>query len=751
MTSALKRSRTKNCRSLLLLFLLLNSGRNNLSAQNRTVDSLNQELQSYTFEDTTKVNLYIALCKIYSDDVLYRNKVQEYAPPLMQLAKKLNYKRGIAYGYLYTGGGDMERNELPKALANFFEALRLFKLLQDKYAIATCLHRIGLTKTYQEKYDEAIQYMLKAGKMREESGTLLEASNSYNNAGNAYANLGKYVDALTYFFKSLKLREVVHDTMGISISYLNIGNTMFEQNKLDESIRYLAKALQPIEKKEDTRLKAVIYSNMGNTYSTQKKYQLALIYCMKALKISQAIGDQAGIIASYINMAANYASQDKLDEALVYFQKAQALSEEMEDQASLIEVYNGMGKCYEQKNNGEKALDYYTKALNISKEIDYRTGILDAYNNLSSINEKLKNFQKSLEYHKLYSNLKDKLLNEEGLKQTAELNTRYETDKKEKEILLLTKDQQLKDKTLKQQGLIRVGLIVGLVLLFSLTFVLYNRYRYKQRANLQLEKQKEEIQQKNMLITDSIEYARSIQEAILPDDEKLHAFFPEHFILYKPKATVSGDFYWIAKKEGAIVCAVADCTGHGIPGAFMSLLGHNILENVIQRDSSVNPGAMLTTLNKEIVARFSKGTKGETVKHGMDIAIISMDMQKKKIQYAGARNSLYLIREHQLIEIKADKQSTGIVSRDGAEVSYTNQVHDLKENDMLYLFSDGFPDQKGGSEKKKFFYQPFKELLTAVSTLPVADQKQKLNEVITAWMGNGEQIDDILVMGIKVK
>jgi serine phosphatase RsbU (regulator of sigma subunit) len=196
---------------------------------------------------------------------------------------------------------------------------------------------------------------------------------------------------------------------------------------------------------------------------------------------------------------------------------------------------------------------------------------------------------------------------------------------------------------------------------------------------------------------------------------------------------------------------VADCTGHGIPGAFMSLLGHNILENVIQRDSSVNPGAMLTTLNKEIVARFSKGTKGETVKHGMDIAIISMDMQKKKIQYAGARNSLYLIREHQLIEIKADKQSTGIVSRDGAEVSYTNQVHDLKENDMLYLFSDGFPDQKGGSEKKKFFYQPFKELLTAVSTLPVADQKQKLNEVITAWMGNGEQIDDILVMGIKVK
>ncbi len=375
---------------------------------------------------------------------------------------------------------------------------------------------------------------------------------------------------------------------------------------------------------------------------------------------------------------------------------------------------------------------------------------MDAYYNLSSVNENLKKFEKSLAYYKLYSNLKDKLLNEESLKQTAELNTRYETDKKEKEILLLTKDQQLKDKTLKQQRLVRIGLITGLVLLFSLSFVLFNRYRYKQRLNLQLEKQKNEIHHKNVLITDSIEYAKTIQEAILPDEKELRSFFSKHFILYKPKATVSGDFYWVGRREGTIICAVADCTGHGVPGAFMSLLGHNILENVIQHESSVNPAAILTALNKEIVMRFSKGGRQETVKHGMDIAIISLDTKTQVLQYAGARNPLYQVRKNELTEIKADKQSTGTVFNDGREVIYTNHVYELQKDDMLYMFSDGFPDQKGGPDKKKFYYKPFKELLTHVSALPVEEQQLQLDAAITKWINGAEQIDDILVMEIQI-
>jgi serine phosphatase RsbU (regulator of sigma subunit) len=294
-------------------------------------------------------------------------------------------------------------------------------------------------------------------------------------------------------------------------------------------------------------------------------------------------------------------------------------------------------------------------------------------------------------------------------------------------------------------------LIIGLGLFLILSFLLYNRYRFKQKANLILEKQKEEIHQKNILITDSIDYAKTIQEAILPDDEKLSNYIPDHFILYKPKAIVSGDFYWVGEKGTKIICAVADCTGHGVPGAFMSLLGHNILENVIQRDISVDPGSILTALNKEIVTRFSKGKERETVKHGMDIALISIDSTSQQLEYAGAKNPLYLVRENTLMEVKADRLSTGVVSKDHSEVKYTNHNETLQKGDVLYLFSDGFPDQKGGPDKKKFFYQPFKDLLVSVHQLPVEEQQRRLDTAITNWIGDGEQVDDILVMGIKIQ
>jgi serine phosphatase RsbU (regulator of sigma subunit) len=247
----------------------------------------------------------------------------------------------------------------------------------------------------------------------------------------------------------------------------------------------------------------------------------------------------------------------------------------------------------------------------------------------------------------------------------------------------------------------------------------------------------------------ALSYARQALKAMqdINDKKGTATLFPEYFILYKPKAIVSGDFYWVGKKENEIICAVADCTGHGVPGAFMSLLGHNILENVISKEAVTDPGTILTTLNQEIVARFSKDQ--ESAKHGMDIAIISINYSTQKFQYAGAKNSVYHVRENVLQEIKADKFSTGTVMKDHSFLNYTNHSHLLQTGDMIYLFSDGFPDQKGGADKKKLFYQPFKDLLLSISMLPVQKQKIRLDEFITNWIGTGEQMDDILVTGIR--
>jgi serine phosphatase RsbU (regulator of sigma subunit) len=721
-----------------------------LPAQTLTIDSLKKVLDTNPNEDTSRANTLITLSNIYEREMNDMKKLDKSAKELLVLSQKLDYKKGIATAYRYKGKISTSRSDLKTSMHFYIKALEIFESIENKAGISSCYQNIGIDNYIKGDYETAITYALKAAKLCEEIGDKRGTANSYNNIGISYAYLGNYLQALRYNFNALKIREAINDKFGISASYLNIGGVLFEQNKYSAALVYFSNALKIKIQQGDKTGEAGIYNNMAEIYSIQKNYQQSLVYNLKTMKLNEETGDQEGVNGSYINIGNNYIAQQKPNEALRYFIESLKISTRLGTQASVVNCYNGMAACYELMNNYSKSLIYYEKAAAVSKNKGFKKELQEAYLHLSFINEKLQNYELALRYNKLYGNVKDTLLNEEGLKQTTELNTRYETDKKEKEILLLIKDQQLKDKTLKEQRLVRIGLIIGLGLFLALSFLLFNRYRFKQKANLILEKQKQEIHQKNRQITDSIDYAKTIQEAILPDDEKLRSAFPDYFILYKPKAIVSGDFYWIGKKDNKIICAVADCTGHGVPGAFMSLLGHNILENVIQQERAIDPGAILTALNKEIVTRFSKSKERETVKHGMDIALISIDSDKQELQYAGARNSLYLIREQVLTELKADKMSTGVEARDHTEVRYTTNISNLQTGDMLYMYSDGFPDQKGGPEKKKFFYQPFKELLLAISNLPVDEQKQKLDDVITDWTGTGEQIDDILVMGIRM-
>jgi serine phosphatase RsbU (regulator of sigma subunit)/tetratricopeptide (TPR) repeat protein len=719
-------------------------------AQTPTIDSLKRLLVSQPGEDTLRANTLIALSNAYDWEMNDMKRLEKSTKELLTISLKLDFKKGIATAYRYKGKISTSKSDLKTSIHFYRKALEIFESTQDKAGIASCYHSIGVDNYIKGDYETAIDYALKAAKLREEIGDKRGMASSYNNIGISYAYLGNYLQSLRYNFNALKIREEIDDKFGISASYLNIGGVLFEQNKYNAALAYFNKALKIKIEQGDKTGEAGIYNNIAEIYSIQREYQQSLAYNLKAMKLNEQIGDLEGVNGSFINIGNNYIAQQKPAEALDYFIRSLKISTRLGTQATVVNSYMGIAACYELMNNYPKSLIYYEKAAAVSKNKGFKKELQDAYLHLSSINEKLTNYQGALMYNKLYANTKDTLLNEESLKQTTELNTRYETEKKEKEILLLTKDQQLKDKTLKEQRLVRSGLIIGLGLFLVLSFLLFNRYRFKQKANLILEKQKQEIHQKNRQITDSIDYAKTIQEAILPDDEKLRSAFPEYFILYKPKAIVSGDFYWIGKKDDKIICAVADCTGHGVPGAFMSLLGHNILENVIQQDRAVDPGSILTALNEEIVTRFSKSKERETVKQGMDIALISIDDTRQQLQYAGARNSLYLVRKQMLTELKADRMSTGVEARDHTEVRYNTKHSNLQTGDMLYMFSDGFPDQKGGADKKKFFYQPFKELLISISNLPVEEQKQKLDTVMMNWIGTAEQIDDILVMGIRI-
>jgi serine phosphatase RsbU (regulator of sigma subunit) len=254
-----------------------------------------------------------------------------------------------------------------------------------------------------------------------------------------------------------------------------------------------------------------------------------------------------------------------------------------------------------------------------------------------------------------------------------------------------------------------------------------------------------EVRAKNM--TDSLTYAQRIQEALLPSENYFRKFFSESFIFFKPKDIVSGDFYWIGEMDEKVFIVGADCTGHGVPGALMSMIGIEIIEKTINEDHVCSPSEILAVLNKELEKTFSREKNiGTIIRDGMDIGLCIIDRKTKKLEFAGAFFSLYLFRDNSLIEIKGDKI---IIGMNPSGMPYNNHESELKEDDIIYIFSDGYVDQFGGSENKKFMYRRFRYLLTTIHHFPVTDQKSILDENIITWMGNNPQVDDMMVLGFK--
>jgi len=262
-----------------------------------------------------------------------------------------------------------------------------------------------------------------------------------------------------------------------------------------------------------------------------------------------------------------------------------------------------------------------------------------------------------------------------------------------------------------------------------------------------LNQQKAHIEQIHHEVTQSIDYAKRIQSSIFPDDSLLTNYLADHFIMLHPKDRVSGDFYWWAKTEDSLVIAVADCTGHGVPGAFMSMLGVSFLREIVTKEYISQPDVILRKLRKEIMNTLKQEGKTGEQKDGMDIALISINLSTNVLQYSGANNPIYIIRKGVLTEFKADKMPISIYEKMD---KFTNNEFQLIKDDRLYLFTDGFADQFGGEFCKKFKYKPFQELLVSLAEIPMEEQKEKINIIFNDWKKDAEQTDDVLVIGLKI-
>ena len=390
--------------------------------------------------------------------------------------------------------------------------------------------------------------------------------------------------------------------------------------------------------------------------------------------------------------------------------------------------------------------------------------IKDASDLLSQAYAGSGDYHKAYKYHIEFKNYSDSLLNEENTKKLTSLELTY---KYEKEKELAQAEQQKKDaiqtEKIKRQKIIRNSLIAGLTLVLGLLFYVFYNLNEKKKTNRILVAQKAEIETIHGQIKDSINYAKYIQSAILTQKEMLDEYFREYFILLMPRDIVSGDFYWGTSVEGLTIIAAVDCTGHGVPGAFMSMLGSSLLNEIVNKEYITHPGVILRRLRKEVIRSLhQKGHTGE-LKDGMDIALCVIDFEKMKLQFSGANNPLYLIRNkscpnlnignptaselHTLYEIRGDRMPISI--HDAMNDFKVNEI-DLEPGDMLYLFSDGYADQFGGQAEKKLTYRTFRNILLDNAGFPMEEQKMNLEKAFSEWKGNNNQVDDVLIVGIRV-
>ncbi len=753
-----------------------------------TVDSL-KKLLSTGKSDTGQVRQLNLIAKAFNVQKK-RDSVLVYTTRAIKMSQDLEFLPGEARAQFMQGKAYYYKRDFLTAIASFKKALALFRKTGNAKSRAKTFYQQALAYKNLSNYDQALLANDSAAVLFSRMGDSSNVAAVYNNMGIINYYQGNYAQTVEYFIKSAQIKELLGDRSGMAGAYNNIAEVYRLQKNYPKAIESADLSIEIYTGLDHKKGIAAAYNNKGTIYEDQEEYDKALENHFRSLKIKEEVGYRKGMTDSYNNIGAIYTKQGAYDKALDYQQKALAIQEMLDDKWGMTYSLNGMGDLYAKKGMAQQAITQLKKSIAIGEMIGAKAEMKEAYQILSDIYADKKDFANAYGYYRRYAALKDTLHAEEVKEQFSEMQTKYETAKKEQEIDRLeqqNKIQELRheDEVQRQKNLFIGGLIF--VLLGAL--FIYSRYRIKKKANAKLEKAYHEIELKNQHITDSINYAKRIQEAILPTDEEISQVFRDYFILFKPRDIVSGDFYWFSTAEsnvggnGAIYIAAADCTGHGVPGAFMSMIGTSLLNEIVNEKKISEPAKILDHLREGIIRSLKQNAednddfpdliaaprqmempppKGRlrhiisgtspseiSVKDGMDIALCKLDLRGLQLEYAGAYNPLYIFRNGSFLETKADRFPIGVHFRKKLQ-DFTNHTQTLQNGDSIYLFSDGFPDQFGGSQGRKFNYKRFRKLLTDVQGKPMADQGVILEKELEAWKGSMNQIDDILVIGIRV-
>jgi serine phosphatase RsbU (regulator of sigma subunit) len=629
--------------------------------------------------------------------------------------------------------------------------------------IAKSYHQLGVFNYLKGSYPLSLDYYFKALKIRESLNDKGGISITNGNIGVIYRNQGNYPQALNYYFKALKMDEESGHKNGVSRQLTNIGNIYGNEGDYPKALNYFLKALKMEEELGNKNEFAVVLGNIGAVYYSQATYPKALGYYFKALKMVEELGDKSGIARYLGNIGLVYEQQASASEslrdltgsdslnkkALNYYFRALQMAEEFGDKNGIAQHLGNIGYVYKKINRYHEAEDYLQRALALSTEINALNLVKEQHQSLSALYEQTHQAAKSLEHYKKYIEAKDSLFNEENTKKTVRSEMNFEFEKKQ----AIEKAEQEKQNEITQQEKQKQKIILILVSCFLLLVAvfasfMFNRWRITQKQKQVIEKQKEKI-------VDSITYAQLIQQSILMEESEMQKFLPECFIYFQPKDIVSGDFYWCTKINEKILIAAVDCTGHGVPGAFMSMIGNTLLNQIVNEKQITMPSEILKLLNLEVIESLHQTKDGALSRDGMAIALCSIDYKNNQLEYAGAENPLYMVSDNEITIINADRHgigSGGLMAKknNSSTTEYTNHIVPIKKDMSIFLFTDGYMDQFGGNERKKFGIQKFKELLLTNQHLSMQGQKEIIAKAHQAWKKGTAQIDDILVIGVRI-
>ena len=607
---------------------------------------------------------------------------------------------------------ELYESDTKKAIHYAFEAEKLTKKINFKrYVIYDKLAGLHILNS---DYKKATNYALAVSKESQN----LSGSLRYDYEGKAFEKLatinnlnGSYDLAIDYQMRAIDAYKKIKGDTYYIISYINLANYFIDQNKFESALYYYRFVEENLSKENYEEYYPYVYNGMAVCFNAQKKPEKAIEYYEKS--------------------------------------KQAVLKYTPNDLSSLGTAYNNLGDLQNEIGQSTSAIINLSEALEIFRKIDDKHSIANVYFNLSLAYRKLKMFEKSNDYMMDYAFLNDSIMNEETRQTIHDLSIKYESEKKEQQNKILAKDNE------KKQLSIYFAL-AGLSLVFLILVIIFRNNRVKARINKKLEEQNHLIEEQKAVvveqhreITDSITYAKRIQGAILPPEQKWFGILPRSFVLNRPKDILSGDFYWIAENDDHIFVAAADCTGHGVPGALISIVNFNLLNKAVLERGLKQPSEILDAVNNWLTESFNQASDESSIKDGMDIALISIHKQNGRILYSGANNPLYLFRGDELIEYKADKFPVGAFFSQETQHFSTKEI-EARPGDTIYLFSDGFADQFGGPDGKKYKYRQFKESLLTACKLPVDQQKDFLQRAHLDWSGNFEQTDDVLVIGIQV-